>query len=254
MDRPELPSEIADFASRNSFIPSHNVLTGYCSTVYTEPSRVLKLPFQGEEQTSGFHAAYTLQSVEGPIIFDGDQTTGALLMERLCPGTSLIDQPETEAIQTFIQLAKKMRDLPTDHCLPLENYYSNLPPEGHELIKTTTTKTFLHGDLHHENILLHKGKWRPIDPKGLVGDPAYECAAFLRNPLNKIPERKDLFEFTIQRIETMAKELDLDPTQIAGWAYVDRWETAQEEPENLPWVHVANVFKKVYDHFQEISS
>jgi hypothetical protein len=44
-----------------------------------------------------------------------------------------------------------MQDLPTDNCLPLENYYSDLPPEGHELLKTTTTQNFLHGN---ENMLI----------------------------------------------------------------------------------------------------
>lgn len=41
----------------------------------------------------------------------------------------------------------------------------------------------LDGDLHHFNILrAHRQPWLAIDPKGLVGDPAYEVGAFLYNP------------------------------------------------------------------------
>ena len=40
----------------------------------------------------------------------------------------------------------------------------------------------LHGDLHHENILSSDRGWLAIDPKGLIGDPAYELANVFRNP------------------------------------------------------------------------
>nr|WP_274706831.1 aminoglycoside phosphotransferase family protein [Allorhizobium sonneratiae] len=43
----------------------------------------------------------------------------------------------------------------------------------------------LHGDLHHDNIIGHQqGGWRSIDPHGLIGDPAYDCANIFGNPLN----------------------------------------------------------------------
>lgn len=40
----------------------------------------------------------------------------------------------------------------------------------------------LHGDLHHDNILSSDRGWLAIDPKGLLGDPAYEVANVFRNP------------------------------------------------------------------------
>ncbi|MCQ2004626.1 aminoglycoside phosphotransferase family protein [Rhizobium sp. NRK18] len=42
----------------------------------------------------------------------------------------------------------------------------------------------LHGDLHHDNIICDDaGTWRIIDPKGLIGDPAYDVANVFGNPL-----------------------------------------------------------------------
>lgn len=52
----------------------------------------------------------------------------------------------------------------------------------------------LHGDLHHENIMLGPRGWLAIDPVGLIGDPALDVANMLYNPiarpdLTRDPER-----------------------------------------------------------------
>ena len=52
----------------------------------------------------------------------------------------------------------------------------------------------LHGDLHHENIMHGPRGWLAIDPKGVLGDPAFDAANWFYNPLNRMdlclnPER-----------------------------------------------------------------
>lgn len=39
----------------------------------------------------------------------------------------------------------------------------------------------LHGDLHHDNIMLGPRGWLAIDPKGLIGDPAFDAANMFYN-------------------------------------------------------------------------
>lgn len=40
----------------------------------------------------------------------------------------------------------------------------------------------LHGDLHHDNILRSgDGRWKVIDPQGVIGAPFLECGRFLQN-------------------------------------------------------------------------
>jgi streptomycin 6-kinase len=58
----------------------------------------------------------------------------------------------------------------------------------------------LHGDLHHENILRSKRGWLAIDPKGVLGDPAFDAANMFYNPL----DRDDLC-LDPERIARMAK-------------------------------------------------
>lgn len=88
-----------------------------------------------------------------------------------------------------------------------------------QLLETPHARVLLHGDLHHYNVLLHGGRWCSIDPKGVVGDPAFEPSAFLRNPYDRFPD-EDLSVMQRERIAIFAKELDLDPWRIWAWGLV----------------------------------
>ncbi|WP_027170460.1 aminoglycoside phosphotransferase family protein [Mesorhizobium sp. WSM3224] len=59
----------------------------------------------------------------------------------------------------------------------------------------------LHGDLHHDNILLGPRGWLAIDPKGAIGDPGFDAANMFYNPLDR-------------------DDLCLDPRRIAHMAEV----------------------------------
>ncbi|MCG2801355.1 MAG: phosphotransferase [Cellulomonas sp.] len=55
----------------------------------------------------------------------------------------------------------------------------------------------LHGDLHHGNVLDLGDRWAAIDPKGLVGEPAFDYANLFCNPdhdtaLDRLSARLDL--------------------------------------------------------------
>ncbi|ETZ04729.1 aminoglycoside phosphotransferase family protein [Holospora undulata] len=52
-----------------------------------------------------------------------------------------------------------------------------------ELLQSLIPDILLHGDLHHNNILQNADGWFVIDPKGVIGKPAYEVVAFIRNPM-----------------------------------------------------------------------
>lgn len=76
----------------------------------------------------------------------------------------------------------------------------------------------LHGDFHHENALLSGRGWLAIDPKGLIGDPAYDAANLFCNPLARDDLRLDP-----RRIRTMAAilapPLDRDSAIVLRWAF-----------------------------------
>jgi streptomycin 6-kinase len=77
----------------------------------------------------------------------------------------------------------------------------------------------LHGDIHHENILLSPRGWLAIDPKGLIGDPAYDVANMFCNPPHA-PERTDPARI-LGLAETLSDAVgrDVEVVLSYAWAY-----------------------------------
>ncbi len=106
----------------------------------------------------------------------------------------------------------------------------------HELAASQAPRFLLHGDLHHDNILSdEKDGWLVIDPKGVVGESAYETAASIRNPMDFYPFQADPV-FMARRVAIFAERLALDRPRILGW-YVGQavlsvcWLIEDGEPE-----------------------
>jgi streptomycin 6-kinase len=75
----------------------------------------------------------------------------------------------------------------------------------------------LHGDLHHENVLCGPRGWLVIDPKGVLGDPAFEAANVLYNPL----DRDDLCmdsERIARVAEVLSRAIGQDPRRVLDYA------------------------------------
>jgi streptomycin 6-kinase len=75
----------------------------------------------------------------------------------------------------------------------------------------------LHGDMHHDNVLSSDRGWLAIDPKGLIGDPAYELANVFINPkgaghLAADPRR------IAARADILSERLNYPRKRILGWA------------------------------------
>ena len=89
-----------------------------------------------------------------------------------------------------------------------------------QLLATSKDCVLLHGDLHHWNILsIGRGRWKAIDPKGVIGEPAYEVGAWLRNPLPALLRLDDLDKVMEKRISIMEESLSISATRIRQWAF-----------------------------------
>jgi streptomycin 6-kinase len=87
-----------------------------------------------------------------------------------------------------------------------------------ELLASMDEPALLHGDLHQENILAaQRQPWLAIDPKGLIGEPAYETGALLRNPLPELLKMPHPGRILARRVDQLAEELGMDRERIRGW-------------------------------------
>jgi streptomycin 6-kinase len=87
-----------------------------------------------------------------------------------------------------------------------------------DLLPSQVEPVLLHGDLHHWNILrATRAPWLALDPKGVVGEPAYEVGAWLRNPIDRLADWPNLKRIQARRIDQFAEMLSLDRQRLVGW-------------------------------------
>jgi streptomycin 6-kinase len=179
-------------------------------------------------------------------LLDADREQGALLLERLKPGVPL-SALEDDEMATSI-MAQVMRELwrpaPVSHSFPtlpkwtaalhrLRPHFDGgsgpFPPaliaEAEtlfaELMASAAEPVLLHGDLHHDNILTAERRpWLALDPKGVVGEPAFEVGAMLHNPLPQLLQRPNPGRVLARRVDQLAEELGIDRARIRAWGIV----------------------------------
>jgi len=75
----------------------------------------------------------------------------------------------------------------------------------------------LHGDIHHGNIRQSPRGWLAFDPKGLVGERAYDCANTFCNPPGTRVVHNETRLLTTARI--LAEELKIDRQRLLDYAF-----------------------------------
>ncbi len=90
-----------------------------------------------------------------------------------------------------------------------------------DLLASADADVLLHGDLHHGNVLRDaSGRLTVIDPKGVLGDPAFEVGAMLRNPMTRFLDAPDPAALIRRRLDICADVLDADRDRLRAWGYV----------------------------------
>ena len=88
-----------------------------------------------------------------------------------------------------------------------------------ELCASQGPRRLLHGDLHHYTVLLDTQQgWQVIDPKGVVGELAYETGALLRNPFEMPQFYPDPLVLK-DRVGIFCQKLGLPQERVLGWCF-----------------------------------
>ena len=81
-------------------------------------------------------------------------------------------------------------------------------------------KRLLHGDLHPENVLARGDEWVAIDPKPVVGDPAYDLRQVIRAVVD--PDAPVVGPV----VDEIATETGIDVDRMLGWTMAIQVESA----------------------------
>ena len=208
---------------------------------------VLKINFPDAESE---HEADALQLWDGRgaiRLLAHDRDRRALLLERCVPGTTLWeldDEREANRIATGL-LLRIWRPPPADHPFRLlENearrWADELPRQweqlgrpfdralvdeaaaaARDLAATQPQPVVVHQDFHGGNVLRStREPWLVIDPKPLVGEPAFDAASLLRDRRDGLGEDPAPERRIRARLDQLAAELDLDRSRLRGWGIV----------------------------------
>ena len=204
---------------------------------------VLKLGVPGRCEWHTEVAALRWYAGEGAArLLAADADHGAMLIERLHPGTMLADlDDDPRIIEIAAGIMQRIwREPPADHRFPnVQDWAAGLselrPFFGGttgpfaprlvtmaesfwaELFASQTHNVVLHGDLHHYNILRSGDDWQLIDPKGIIGEPAFEVCAMMFNPNGRLGQHLDLRGLLRRRLDQWSELLGIDRARL--WRY-----------------------------------
>ena len=213
---------------------------------------VLKIGFPHDEARFESHALRFLNGDGAVRLLHASDDGFSLLLERCLPGTDLWSvseeegnavacqvlprlwrEPEPDAPFVFLSdyVATWWEDLPNLAVGYEDELVTEVVARGRELVASQSQQVLLHGDFHPGNVLsAQREPWLVIDPKPVVGEPAYDLAQLLFNRSRFLLSSSDPVAVLRQQIEWFAAELELDPARIAGWAFVKAfgWECGPE--------------------------
>jgi streptomycin 6-kinase len=234
---------------------------------------ILKVCFPDREFLTEVEALRAFDGRGAVRLLDFDLDHAALLLERLEPGASLSGvADDVIAVSAAVSVMRELWRPPAAHVdFPsigdwsagfgrLRSRFAGstgpLPPAlvGQaerlfaELLASQGEEVLLHGDLHQDNILAaERAPWLAIDPKGVIGERAYEVGALLRNYVLETPDPRRTME---RRVAQLADELGVDRTRVRAWglgqAVLSAWWSIEDHGHGWePAIACAELLKAV---------
>lgn len=237
---PNLATQLANTYGLSNLKPVDNLSYNYVLTGFQDSKAVilkLGLDIDGFKREASALMAFSGFGVVEVL----SANNGLLLLECAVPGVSLrsyFPEKDDEAINITANVIKRLHKapIPSTHAFPhVKDWLAVLDSDlkipaqtlqkarelRYQLLKTVEPDVLLHGDLHHDNILQNGNDWMVIDPAGVIGEPAYEVAAFIRNPIPELLCIHNASRIIQNRMATFSDLLNIPKTKIADWCFVE---------------------------------
>jgi streptomycin 6-kinase len=277
---PDLLIELANQWDLEISPPVDNLSFNYVAPARRDGQNlILKIGVPHPELTSEIAALQLYDGQSMVKILAVDEANGAFLLEKL-PGpmlATLFPDRDIEATEVAAQVMERLwRPVPENKKAPFPHVadwlacLQNLRPKYNgdtgpfpeamvaeverlvpELLASSPGDVLLHGDLHHYNMMQTQGRdWCAIDPKGIIGEPAYDVGAFTHPDLDSIMTR---------RLAQFSDILGIDKQRLRDWALVANvlscWWCVEESDEkaeaafiadNLHWLNCAKAIFRLH--------
>lgn len=242
---PAIVTALANHWSLNEVTPVSNMTFNYVAKAIlnNKESVILKISYNSQSILNE-KQALAHPGLQGSIkLIDYNNKYNALLLQQAIPGITLKslyrDNPDY-VMNCYLVTMQKL------HCQQLLKE-SNFPhvadwlkaldkpslnkhiPSAllnkaielkNKILSSPKPLIFLHGDLHHDNILKHDNEWLAIDPKGVIGEAEFEIAAFDFMYISELAATADVKELLAKRAELLAQKSGLDAQRIKDWVFV----------------------------------
>ncbi|MDT8719175.1 aminoglycoside resistance protein [Clostridium sp. 19966] len=203
---------------------------------------VLKINTPCREVFTEFNALREYDGKRFCKVFDSDIENGIILEECINPGMRLREEQSLEKrLNVFSNLFNGLHIQPKNASLyptyiewvtRITQYMSNREDYKElylymkraesiclQISEVYNKKMLLHGDLHHDNILLNNdGKYKIIDPKGIVGDPIFDIPRFILNEYEEHISAEKNYEKVCTIINSLETSLGI-PNKIIKQCY-----------------------------------
>ena len=210
---------------------------------------VLKVPFLDDESCTEPDALRHYDGVGAVRLYDTDRHSGAMLLERVTPGTSLAMHPDPDAaLEIACRLLRRLwlppkaphrfrsvndlamewaRDIPARHiqhgCPFPSALIDNAVTLASTLAHADGRQVVVNRDAHLGNILASEREgWLLIDPKPLVGDGSFDAGYLLLDRLGQASTSTA----TDRLVGQLASGLGVDERRVRGWAILRAVENA----------------------------
>ena len=193
---------------------------------------VLKVTPAEDDEADEEADALALWDGDGAVrLLRRDRERRVLLIERARPGEDIGELPEDEATAIAAAVGRRLWQPAAapfrwigDHVPRWLDQAERSDQEGRDLIPLARElyaslavgrETLVHGDFHHHNILCAGDRYLAIDAKAMLGEPEFDVASFLWNPLGSTMR----LDVTERRLAAFAAA-GLDQERMRAWAVI----------------------------------
>ena len=240
---PLLIEKLSRFWSLTNIEPASNMNWNYVAyaTQHKKINVAFKMSYDPTLIKNEYHVLTYFDGHGAIKLLDYSEEHHAILLERALPGRSLKENDPAqiqETIHSYSQVIKKIASLTLpnssfchvntwldaiDHIRDLridKRYVDKAKQLKSHLLQSSNKEYLCHGDLHLENIIQNKNDWLAIDPKGIIGEMAFEAAAFDLLYDDEMTNIKTGQSKIIDRIQQLSNALKIDNDRLLSWVFL----------------------------------